>query len=95
MNTQPSGPFCQSCGMPLTSPEEFGTNRDGSKADEYCHYCYVDGAFVNPDITMQAMLDICVHAMTQRGIMPETQARAMMAQTLPRLKRWRRKSLDL
>ena len=35
--------FCQSCGMPLT-PEILGTNADGSKNEEYCIYCYKDGA---------------------------------------------------
>ncbi len=27
--------FCQSCGMPL-SPEVLGTEKDGSKNEEYC-----------------------------------------------------------
>ena len=36
--------FCQSCGMPLTD-EVLGTNADGSKSEEYCIYCYKDGAF--------------------------------------------------
>ena len=35
--------FCQSCGMPL-SEEVLGTNADGSKNEEYCIYCYKDGA---------------------------------------------------
>ena len=37
--------FCQSCGMPLQKNEELGTNHDGSKNEEYCCYCYKDGAF--------------------------------------------------
>ena len=37
--------FCQSCGMPITSEEQFGRNADGSKNEEYCSYCYRDGAF--------------------------------------------------
>ena len=34
--------FCQSCGMPL-NPEVLGTEKDGSKNEEYCTYCYADG----------------------------------------------------
>ena len=38
--------FCQSCGMPLQKNEELGTNHDGSKNEEYCCYCYKDGAWI-------------------------------------------------
>ena len=37
--------FCQSCGMPLTSAEDFGTNADGSTNFDYCRYCYQDGKY--------------------------------------------------
>ncbi|MBU4293030.1 MAG: zinc ribbon domain-containing protein [Actinobacteria bacterium] len=33
-------PFCQSCSMPMMKPEDFGTNADGSKNEEYCTYCF-------------------------------------------------------
>ena len=39
--------FCQSCGMPLDSKDVCGTNQDGSINEEYCIYCYKDGAFVD------------------------------------------------
>ena len=37
--------FCQSCGMPMTT-EIYGTNADGTLNEDYCMYCYKDGAFV-------------------------------------------------
>ena len=38
--------FCQSCGMPMDKdPEKGGTNSDGTKAVNYCSYCYADGSF--------------------------------------------------
>jgi radical SAM superfamily enzyme len=49
--------FCQSCGMPLTD-EVLGTNVDGSKNEEYCIYCYKDGAFTG-DFTMEEMAEFC------------------------------------
>ena len=49
--------FCQSCGMPLTD-EILGTNADGSKNEEYCIYCFKDGAFTG-DFTMEEMIEFC------------------------------------
>jgi len=86
---QPKGPFCQSCAMPLEKPEDFGTDRVGYRVNDFCRYCYADGAFTEPDISMPAMIDRCVSAMVGQGIMPAAQARTLMADVLPRLKRWR------
>lgn len=88
-STQPNGPFCQSCGMPMQRPEDHGTDAAGQQAEEYCHYCFVNGALVNPDMTMPQMLETCVSMMSQRGIMSAADARALMTRTLPQLKRWR------
>lgn len=49
--------FCQSCGMPLTDDLR-GTNADGSKSDDYCVYCYKDGAFTG-NFTMEEMVEFC------------------------------------
>jgi len=79
--------MCQSCGMPLESEELFGTNSDGSKNEEYCIYCYKDGAFINPEITMNEMVEICVKHMK----MPKILSRMIMKAYLPKLKRWNQK----
>ncbi|WP_129045576.1 zinc ribbon domain-containing protein [Companilactobacillus metriopterae] len=47
--------FCQSCGMPLNS-ENLGTESDGSKSSKYCNYCYENGKFIEPDITIEEMI---------------------------------------
>ena len=88
---QPKGPFCQSCGMPLQKPEDFGTRANGSRANDYCHFCFQNDAFTEPNINMQDMIDKCVSVMVRQGIMPEHQARALMTDTIPRLKRWQEK----
>lgn len=49
--------FCQSCGMPLTN-DILGTNADGSKNEDYCIYCYKDGAFTG-EYTMEEMAEHC------------------------------------
>lgn len=86
---EPKGPFCQSCAMPLGKPEDFGTDQIGYRVNAFCRHCYADGAFTEPAISMQEMLDKCVSVMAEHGIMPAAQARALMADVLPRLERWR------
>lgn len=38
---------CQSCGMPMKKPGDFGTNKDGTVNNDYCTYCYQNGTFTN------------------------------------------------
>jgi len=75
--------------MPLGKPEDFGTDRAGYRVHDYCHYCFTNGAFTEPEISMQAMIDRCVGIMAQQGIMPDAQARALMTDVVPKLRRWR------
>ena len=70
--TQPQGPFCQSCAMPMTKLEDFGTNADSSQNQEYCHYCFQNGKFIEPNITMEQMIEKCAGIMRQMK-MPEAQ----------------------
>ena len=46
---------CQSCGMPMDRPELMGTEKDRSKSTIYCIYCYRDGEFYQPDMTIGQM----------------------------------------
>jgi hypothetical protein len=85
---EPRGPFCQSCGMPLEKPEDFGTAASGFRINDYCRYCFQDGAFTDRDISMEGMIDKCVKIMVKQGIMPEPRARALMTEVIAKLKRW-------
>lgn len=85
---EPKGPFCQSCSMPLSKPDDFGTDQAGFRVNDYCRHCFADGAFTEPDISMQAMLDRCVGIMDKQGIMGAADARLLLADVMPRLKRW-------
>ena len=82
--------YCQSCAMPMAGNDElFGTNADGSKNEEYCIYCYKDGNFTN-DCTMEEMIEFCIpHMVEGNSGMSEDEARKMMNQFMPQLKRWR------
>jgi len=91
LSQQSEGPFCQSCGMPLEKPEDFGTGANGFRINDYCHFCFQKGAFTEPNISMQAMVDRCVGIMTQQGIMSEPKAKVVMSKVIPILKRWQKK----
>lgn len=81
--------FCQSCGMPLTAPEQYGTQADGSPSEDYCSYCYKNGQFTG-EMTMDEMIDFCTPMMVKGNPgMTEEQAREQMHQFFPMLKRWK------
>lgn len=79
--------ICQSCGMPMNSKEVLGTNSDGTHNTDYCTYCYQKGSFTSPNVTMEEEIEICVPFMKQAG-MAEDEARGLLKETFPRLKRW-------
>ncbi|WP_123053737.1 zinc ribbon domain-containing protein [Clostridium sp. JN-1] len=84
--------YCQSCGMPL-SEGFYGTEQNSEKSLEYCSYCYENGAFKQPNLSMEEMIDMCIPFMKQNG-MDEDKARALMESSLPALKRWRRSKIS-
>lgn len=79
--------FCQSCNMPLDNSGLSGTEKDGSPSDEYCRYCYVNGAFVDPRITLDGMKTIVKTQMELRHI--PSRIIDLTLTSLPTLKRWR------
>jgi len=89
MNTpHAQGPWCQSCAMPLHNKEDFGTNADGSQNKEYCRYCFQNGKFIEPDITMEQMIGKCTGIMKHMNI-PEPQIEQTKV-FIPMLKRWKK-----
>jgi len=79
---------CQSCGMPLKKPEDFGTEKDGSKSEKYCSLCYVDGKFKNPDMTAEEMQEFVANILRKEKHWPKFLASAATKQ-IPKLERWR------
>jgi hypothetical protein len=90
MNSKDTNPvICQSCGMPMKIESDYGTNADKSKNKEYCTYCFQNGQFTKPDITMGEMTKGCVAMMVKYG-MSEGQAKKQMETLIPTLKRWKK-----
>ena len=78
--------LCQSCGMPVDDEKLLGSNEDGTKNDDYCVHCFKDGKFTSNE-TLEEMIEICVPYMVKDGF-EEGNAREMLHNTLPKLKRW-------
>ncbi|MBT9150884.1 MAG: hypothetical protein DDT40_01063 [candidate division WS2 bacterium] len=82
--------LCQSCASPLTKPEDFGTEADGSKSSDYCCSCYNNGLlYGGDDMKMDEMIEICVPYAVQAGNYKDAnEARTAMREFFPNLKRW-------
>ena len=64
-----------------------GIEKDGSKSDKWCKLCYVDGAFIDPNCTLDEMRAIVDKALKEQGegrIM-----RSMARRQIPKLDRWK------
>ena len=79
--------ICQSCGMPIDSEEQLGTNQDGSISLDYCKYCYENGDFIDK-VSMQKYIQMCSLYGAQAGMTNE-QMRQHCTKLFPTLKRWR------
>ena len=80
--------FCQSCAMPLANDEDFSSNADGSRNEDYCKYCFANGAFEG-NCTMDEMIETCIPFSLEAGVYKTAdEARAAMKAYFPKLKRW-------
>ncbi|MHA4844137.1 zinc ribbon domain-containing protein [Flavitalea antarctica] len=78
--------FCQSCTLPIDDAELRGTESDGSKSELYCKYCYQNGSFTDPDMTLQKMKDIATTEMMKHNLPHEIIQKSV--DMLPFLTRW-------
>ena len=80
--------MCQSCGLPFNEEHKhfIATELDGSKSI-YCTNCYKDNKFIDPNISIQEMVEIIVPVLG--AAIGEEEARKELTTLLPTLKRWR------
>lgn len=76
---------CQSCGMPMSRPEDFADKNINS---EYCLYCMRNGKFVG---TREDIEKKMVSIFQQTMEIPKEEAKQKVIETLSTLKRWRKK----
>jgi len=84
--------ICQRCAMPMEKPGDFGTNADGSKNEDYCCYCYENGAFLYPDATMEEVIESCLPHVVPDVFPDEATAKKAMNEFFPTLKCWKEKA---
>lgn len=78
--------YCDSCGMLLT-PADCGSNANGTKTDNYCKWCYEEGAYTYTT-TMEAMIEDCAPRLAENTGMSLDEAVSLMGAILPHLERW-------
>ncbi len=89
MTRQPlAAPSCQSCGVNLKKPTEFGTTATRCIDINYCRYCYWKGEFTEPDITMEQMIEKVAKSIVAQSKMPMEKALTVAGELVPTLKRW-------
>lgn len=72
--------------MPLDTAALLGTEKDGSASQDYCKYCYQQGAFTHPGLSLDEMKERMMHMMDKQKL-PEDVLEAAIGR-LPHLKRW-------
>jgi hypothetical protein len=72
----------------MDTPEVWGTEKDGSKNSDYCMFCYQNGEFTNPGLTLEEMKEHMMKRM-DKDQLPEDIIEVAVNR-LPYLKRWTR-----
>ena len=75
--------------MPLASGTN-GTEKNGAASSEFCKFCYINGAFSEPNLSMSDMVGIATSNLVSKRNMLEYQARQRAQTTIPKLKRWKK-----
>lgn len=79
--------ICQSCGFPFTA-ERRGTNRDGSKNNDYCIDCYKNGEFTDHHLTLHEQERRLLEMAKEHNEISLEEAQEII-RSLPDLKRWK------
>ena len=80
---------CESCAMPI-GPGLYGTNANGTDNQDYCKFCYQNGVFTEPELTLEEMIKKSIHHMMVERQFQEERAEVMARAVIPNLKRWRK-----
>lgn len=74
--------------MPLSQPDHYGTEADGTASDKFCTYCYQNGEYTDPSLTAERMIELSARGWSdQDPNLTYEQAKAQMLQILPHLER--------
>ena len=76
---------CQCCGMELDD-SIMSREKDGTKNQDYCQWCYTDGKFTYSN--KEDLIDFCVEHLSSENWSKES-VREYMTSLLPTLKHWK------
>ena len=79
--------ICQCCGMPLNEDDMISREPDGSYNEDYCKWCYTDGAFAYE--SKDGLLEFLISHMPNPDNTPEEVRKSQYDQYLSQLKHWK------
>lgn len=79
--------YCQSCGMMFTGPDQHGHEVDGTVTEDFCRWCYDQGAYTY-ETTMEEMIEDCAPRMAERMGWSVDECASLLGAVLPNLRRW-------
>ncbi len=79
--------ICQCCGMPLGEDDMVSRESDGSFNEDYCKWCYSDGAFAYE--SKDRLIDFLISHMPNPENTPEEVRRSQYDRYLSQLKYWK------
>ena len=79
--------ICQCCGMPLSEDGIISKESDGSFNEDYCKWCYADGAFTYD--SKERLIDFLISHMPNPENVSDEVRRGRYDQYLSQLKHWK------
>ena len=79
--------ICQCCGMPLEDDAFISREPDGAICEDYCKWCYADGAFAYQ--TRESLIDFLIDHMPNPEGLSDEERRAFFGSRLSQLKHWK------
>ena len=81
--------ICQSCSMLMDEPNDFGTDSQGLRVDDYCHFCFQNGEFTQTNMSMEEMICNRVSIMMDNVVISKSLAERIAKSLISPLKRWK------
>ena len=74
----------------LANDEDRAQTADGTPETDWCKWCVEDGELVNPEESMEELIERCAPYMVESGSFKTVdEAASLLGVVLPQLKRWR------
>ena len=75
------------CGMMFTGPDQHGREADGTEVEDFCRWCYDQGAYTY-ETTMEEMIEDCAPRMAEHMGWSVDECASLLGAILPHLRRW-------